>query len=40
MLFNANGGHDALEKLNNHHSDMLLMDIEMTEMDGKETTKF
>lgn len=40
VLFKANGGHDALDKLNNHHSDMLLMDIEMTEMDGKETTKF
>lgn len=39
ILFKANGGFDALDKLNNHHPDMLLMDIEMPEMDGIETTR-
>ncbi len=39
VLFKANGDHDALDKLNNHHPDVLLMDIEMPEMDGIETTR-
>lgn len=39
VLFKANGGHDALDKLNNHHPDMLLMDIEMPEMEGIETNR-
>ncbi|OYU93312.1 MAG: hypothetical protein CFE21_21035 [Bacteroidetes bacterium B1(2017)] len=34
VLFKANGGHDALDKLNNHHPNMLLMEIEMPEIDG------
>ncbi len=39
IVFKANGGHDAIDNLNNHHPDMLLMDIEMPEMDGIETTR-
>ncbi len=39
ILFQANGGYDAINKLNNHHPDMLLLDIEMPEMDGIETTR-
>jgi len=39
ILFKANSGHDALDKLNNHQPDMLLMDIEMPEIDGIETTR-
>lgn len=39
VMFKANGGHDALDKLNNYHPDMILMDIEMPEMDGIETTR-
>ncbi len=39
IVFKANGGHDAIDKLNNYHPDMLLMDIEMPEMDGIETTR-
>lgn len=39
ILFKANGGLDALDKLNNYQPDMLLMDIEMPEIDGIETTR-
>ncbi|MFN8430323.1 MAG: response regulator transcription factor [Spirosomataceae bacterium] len=39
ILFKANSGHDALDKLNNHNPDLLLMDIEMPQMDGIETTR-
>ena len=39
IVFKANGGREAIDNLNNHHPDMLLMDIEMPEMDGIETTR-
>jgi DNA-binding NarL/FixJ family response regulator len=39
IVFKANSGRDAIDNLNNHHPDMLLMDIEMPEMDGIETTR-
>lgn len=39
ILFRANGGYDALDKLNNHKPDILLMDIEMPDLDGIETTR-
>ena len=39
VLFKANVGHDALDKLNNHHFKMLLMDIEMSEIDGIDTNR-
>lgn len=39
IVFKANCGRDAIDNLNNHHPDMLLMDIEMPEMDGIETTR-
>ena len=39
IIFKANGGRDAIDNLNNHQPDMLLMDIEMPEIDGIETTR-
>ncbi len=39
VLFKANGGFDALDKLNNHQPNVMLMDIEMPNMDGIETTR-
>ncbi|MES9829469.1 MAG: response regulator [Candidatus Thiodiazotropha sp.] len=35
----ANNGREALELLSNNHYDMILMDIQMPELDGYETTR-
>ena len=35
----ANNGKEAIDQLNDHHVDLILMDIQMPEMDGFETTQ-
>ena len=39
VVFKANSCSDVLDKLNHYRPDIILMDIEMPEMDGIETTK-